>query len=108
MISRTPEKYKGIAQIFAEKSMLQESYVYRRGVIGVGVAIGKCRLRDKLHNNSIDPAEKIVENWHGLLQSEGRSENLKTHRAATEIVKIKWRTKPLYHNIIEVVLSHDQ
>lgn len=54
----------------------------------MGVAIGKCRLRDKLHNNSIDPAEKVVENWHGLLQSEGRSENLKTDRAAVEIVKI--------------------
>ena len=54
----------------------------------MGVAIGKCRLRDKLHNNSIGPAEKFVDNWHGLLQSEGRSENLKTDRAAVKIVKI--------------------
>ena len=100
MISRAPEKYKGIAQIFAEKSMLQESYVYRRGTIGVGVARWKCRLKDKLHNNFIDPAERVGENWQGLLQSEGRSENLKTRRAATEIVKIKWRTKPLYHSIL--------
>ena len=99
-MSRTPEKYKGIAQIFAEKSSLQESYVYRRGTIRVGVARWKCRLQAKLHNNFIDPAERVGENWQGLLQSEGRSENLKTHRAATEIVKIKWRTKPLYHSIL--------
>ena len=78
--------------------MLQERYVYRRGAIGVGVARLKCRLKDKLHNNFIDPAERVGENWQGLLHSEGRPENLKTHRAATEIVKIKWHTKPFYHN----------